>query len=99
MQISFPHAPTCFQPPVLIFLIMQPRWHIDYQFGTILVNKIYDLYVCIGFNVMIAHNSLKSLLYHDLTECWKISIQSAASKLRENEHYSLDSVNAWAKRY
>ncbi|KAI8890851.1 nuclear envelope [Backusella circina FSU 941] len=43
------------------------------------------------------HNSLKSLLYHDLTEFWRISIQSAASKLRENEHYSSDSVNAWAK--
>ncbi|CEG80481.1 Putative Zinc finger protein [Rhizopus microsporus] len=44
------------------------------------------------------HNRLKQNLYQQLNEFWKTAIQSTASKLREGEIYSPESVSEWAKR-
>ncbi|KAI8882423.1 nuclear envelope [Backusella circina FSU 941] len=43
------------------------------------------------------NNTLKKDLYQDLNDFWKIAIQTTASKLREGECYSPESVSAWAK--
>ncbi|CEI98132.1 hypothetical protein RMCBS344292_15859 [Rhizopus microsporus] len=43
------------------------------------------------------HNRLKQNLYQQLNEFWKTAIQSTASKLREGEIYSPESVSEWAK--
>jgi len=43
------------------------------------------------------NNKLKKDLYHDLNSFWKSAIHSTASKLREGECYSPDSVSNWAK--
>jgi hypothetical protein len=45
----------------------------------------------------IVNNALKKDLYQDLNEFWKIAIQNTASKLREGECYSPESVSTWAK--
>ncbi|KAG0174032.1 Tethering factor for nuclear proteasome sts1 [Apophysomyces sp. BC1034] len=43
------------------------------------------------------HNQLKRELYHDLNDCWKKAIVTAASKMRERESYSPQTVSEWAK--
>ncbi|KAI9484262.1 MAG: hypothetical protein EXX96DRAFT_478476, partial [Benjaminiella poitrasii] len=43
------------------------------------------------------HNKLKTNLYQDLNDFWKLAITTTVTNLRQGECYSPESVSEWAK--
>jgi len=96
------HLLKCFQLPVSPFLIMQPKWPIDYQHGTMKVRDTDHYFGCVQLYLHVNsldNNKLKRDLYQDLNDFWKLAIQTTSSNLRQGECYSSESVSDWAKRY